>query len=166
MLFQLLEGEAAKPATPSWVSYVLIGVMVVILVGSMIFMNRRSKKRDQEAQERIDAVKPGNKVKTVGGVCGIVVEVNKEEDTFVLETGTEEHGKCYMKFLRQAIMDSDAVVVKADKTEKIGAKEISENTEKAEETEETPVAETEPVKEEVAETKPEKVEEPAKKQKN
>ncbi len=97
----------------SILSYVLIGVLVVVLVVSMILMNRRSKKREQEAQALIDAVKPGNKVKTIGGICGIVVEVNREEDTFVLETGTETSGKSYMKFVRQAILESDAVVEKA-----------------------------------------------------
>ena len=97
----------------SIVSYILIGVLVVVLIGSMILMNRRSKKREQEAQALIDAVKPGNKVKTIGGICGIVVEVNPEEDTFVLETGSETSGKCYMKFVRQAILESDAVVEKA-----------------------------------------------------
>ena len=124
MLFSLL--EEAAPKNNSWVSYVLIGVLVVILIVSMILMNRRSKKREEEAKKLIDAVKPGNKVKTIGGVCGIVVEVDPEEDTFVLETGSEASGKCYMKFVRQAILESDAVV---DKTEAPADKE-----EKAEET--------------------------------
>lgn len=105
----------------SILSYVLIGVLVVVLVVSMILMNRRSKKREQEAQALIDAVKPGNKVKTIGGICGIVVEVNPEEDTFVLETGTETSGKSYMKFVRQAILESDAVVEKAAPAKEVKA---------------------------------------------
>ena len=99
-------------------SYALIGVMVAVLIVSMILMNRRSKKRQQEAQDLIDAVKPGNKVKTIGGICGIVVEVDPEEDTFVLETGTEKSGKCYIKFVRQAIFESDAKLEKEEKAEK------------------------------------------------
>lgn len=121
------------------VSYVLIGVMVAILIVSMVLMNRRSKKRQQEAQDLIDAVKPGNKVKTIGGICGIVVEVDPEEDTFVLETGTETSGKCYIKFVRQAIFESDAQLEKAEKAEKV---EKPAGEEKAEE----PAVE-EPVKE-------------------
>lgn len=112
------------------VSYVLIGVMVAILIVSMVLMNRRSKKRQQEAQDLIDAVKPGNKVKTIGGICGIVVEVDPEEDTFVLETGTETSGKCYIKFVRQAIFESDAQLEKAEKAEKV---EKPAEEEKAEE---------------------------------
>lgn len=122
------------------VSYVLIGVMVAILIVSMILMNRRTKKRQQEAQDLIDAVKPGNKVKTIGGICGIVVEVDPDEDTFVLETGTETSGKCYIKFVRQAIFESDAKLEKDEKAEKVTeaeepaeeepAKEITEAAEK------------------------------------
>ncbi len=105
-------------------------------------MNRRSKKREQEAQAVIDAVKPGNKVKTIGGVCGIVVEVNAEEDTFVLETGSEASGKCFMKFVRQAILESDAVVDKnAKKAENAPAEENVPEEENAAAAEETPAEE-------------------------
>lgn len=117
MFFSFLADEAS-PNQNQWVTYVLIGVLVVVLVVSMVIMNRRSKKREQDAQKLIDAVKPGNKVKTIGGICGIVVEVDPEEDTFVLETGTESSGKSYMKFVRQAILESDAVVETTDKGSK------------------------------------------------
>ncbi len=134
-------------------SYVLIAVLVVILVVSMILMNRRSKKREQEAQALIDAIKPGNKVKTIGGICGIVVEVNAEEDTFVLETGSETSGKCFMKFVRQAILESDAVVEK--KTEaKSEAKEEPASEEQSEP--ETTVVDEAPEKETPAEDKQDK----------
>lgn len=116
MIFSLLDGEASTSANSqnAWVSWVLIGVLVVLLIGSMFLMNRRNKKREKEAQDRIDAVKPGNKVTTIGGVSGIVVEVNPEDNTFVLETGSEACGKCYMKFIRQAIYETDAVAEKAE----------------------------------------------------
>ena len=136
MLFSLLEETPAAPENNGngWVSYVLIGVLAVILIVSMIVMNRRSKKREQEAQDLINAVKPGNKVKTIGGICGIVVEVNESDDTFVLETGSETSGKCYMKFVRQAILESDAVAPKTDSTKKEKAEESAEApAEKAEE---------------------------------
>lgn len=110
------------------VSYVLIGVLVAILIVSMVLMNRRSKKRQQEAQDLIDAVKPGNKVKTIGGICGIVVEVDRDEDTFVLETGSETSGKSYIKFVRQAIFESDAVLEKDEK----GGKEAQEDKQEEE----------------------------------
>lgn len=125
MIFSLLEGEASSGTNSqnAWVSWVLIGVLVVLLIGSMFLMNRRNKKREKEAQDRIDAVKPGNKVTTIGGVSGIVVEVNPEDNTFVLETGSEASGKCYMKFIRQAIYETDAVVAKEAKAEETNSEQ-------------------------------------------
>ena len=136
ILSVLLADETTN--TNNWLSYVLIGVLVVVLIGSMVIMNRRNKKRQQEAEDLINAVKPGNKVKTIGGVCGIVVEVDPEENTFVLETGSETSGKCYMKFDRQAILQSDAVVEKAQPEDKKDAREEQPAEEK---TEEAPAAE-------------------------
>lgn len=146
-------------ASTDWVSYVLIGVLVVILVASMIIMNRRSKKREQEAQELIDAVKPGNKVTTIGGIVGIVVEVNPDDNTIILETGSEDHGKSYIKFIRQAIYESDAVVdkkeVEAKAEEMTGEEATSVNqSEEVAPVEET--AEVAPVEETAEESKPQK----------
>ena len=140
-ILSVLLAEGEQQSTNDWLSYVLIGVLVVVLIGAMVLMNRRNKKRQQEAEDLINAVKPGNKVKTIGGVCGIVVEVDEEENTFVLETGSETSGKCYMKFDRQAILQSDAVVEKAQPADKKEEKKETEEQPAEQKTEETPAAE-------------------------
>ena len=95
-----------------YIMWILVGVIVVGFIVWMVISSKKRKKQEQEAKDLIDAVKPGNKVKTIGGVCGIVVEVNSEENTFVLETGSETVGKSYVKFDKQAIYQTDAVVEK------------------------------------------------------
>ncbi len=98
----------------SWVVVViLLGVMVVF----MVLNSRSQKKRAKETQDMLNAIRPGNKVKTIGGICGIVVEVNKEDNTFVLETGSETTGKSYMKFDRQAVYQTDAKAAPQEKKE-------------------------------------------------
>ena len=47
-----------------------------------------------------------------GGICGIVVELCPEDNTFILETGSEASGKSYIKFDKQAVYQTDAVVEK------------------------------------------------------
>ncbi|MGN1103955.1 MAG: preprotein translocase subunit YajC [Candidatus Coproplasma sp.] len=148
MLLSLLDGSTTTTNANSWISYVLIGVLVVILVASMIIMNRRSKKREQEAKDLIDAVKPGNKVTTIGGIVGIVVEVNPDDNTIVVETGSEEHGKTYMKFIRQAIYESDAVIDKKEAE----AKAAETVTEEATATEEATTSEEVPTETAAEET--------------
>lgn len=98
--------------------WVMVGVIFVLLVAWWVYSSKKNKKKEQEAKDLINAVKPGNKVKTIGGVCGIVVEVDDEENTFVLETGSVTAGKSYVKFDRQAIWQTDAVVEKKDKDAK------------------------------------------------
>lgn len=92
-----------------WSTWLMVGILVVVLVVFMIYNRRSQQKRQEEAQNTINAIKPGNKVKTIGGICGVIVEVC-DDNTFVLETGTEKSGKSYMKFDKQAVYQTDAVV--------------------------------------------------------
>jgi preprotein translocase subunit YajC len=115
MLSLFLSSDTSSTSSNQVVTYVLLAVVVVALVAMWIISSRRNKKRQQEADDLINAVKPGHKVKTIGGICGIVVEVNEEEKTFILETGSEAFGKSYIKFDKQAIYQTDAVVEKSDK---------------------------------------------------
>ena len=123
MLFSLLASasdaatgsSSAAGSGSSWMSWVLIIGLAAILIVFFVLSNRTNKKRQKETQEMLDAVQPGNKVKTIGGICGIVVDVNPEENTFVLETGTEATGKSYLKFDKQAIYQTDATPKKTEK---------------------------------------------------
>lgn len=114
-------GEWFQNYGPMLIIFVLIIAAFVVM---MVFQSKKRKKQEKEAKDLIDAVKPGNKVKTIGGVCGIVVEVDAEENTFVLETGSVTAGKSYVKFDRQAIWQTDAVV----KTEEENNKAVEGET--------------------------------------
>ncbi|MDE7454190.1 MAG: preprotein translocase subunit YajC, partial [Clostridia bacterium] len=124
----------------------------------LLYSSRRRKKQEKDAQDLINAVQPGNKVKTIGGICGIVVEVDNEEQTFVLETGTEKSGKCFIKFDRQAIYQTDAVV---KTTEVPTPSKTEEKVEPVEEKVEVKTEEAAPVAAES--TEPAESEAPAKK---
>ena len=50
----------------------------------------------------VNSLKIGDRVKTIGGICGYVAQINDAENTFVLETGLEEN-KSYVKFDKGAI---------------------------------------------------------------
>ena len=119
------------PKDGDWMTWVFLGVGVLLIVGMFFFNGRSQKKRQQEMQETLDALKPGCKVKTIGGICGVVVEVDRAENTFVLETGNEANGKSYMKFDMIAIYQTDA------KKEAAPAQEAAEAP-----VEEAPVEET------------------------
>ena len=115
MLFNLL--NSASDGTPSGgfdpTSLIMIGVFAVFIIVMMVFNRRNQKKREEEAKTLLDSIKPGNTVKTIGGICGTVVEVC-EDGTFVMETGTETSGKSYLKFDKFAIAQTDAVAEKKE----------------------------------------------------
>ena len=50
----------------------------------------------------VTQLKIGDRVKTIGGICGFVAQINDGENTFVLETGLEGN-KSYIKFDKGAI---------------------------------------------------------------
>ena len=150
MLNWLLEGNGFDPQ--NIIMLVIVAVLIVVIVVFYIFSSKKRKKQEQDAQDLINAVKPGNKVKTIGGVCGIVVEVDNEENTFVLETGTEAAGKSYMKFDRQAIYQTDAVVEKKEPETSEEVKDDNKDESSVENTAE-PVAEVEASAEEQSEDK-------------
>ncbi len=118
---------------PDYVMWIIVAVLIVLIIVFFVFQSRKSKKKQQEAEDLMNAVKPGNKVKTIGGVCGIVVEVDAEENTFVLETGSEQSGKSYMKFDKQAIYQTDAVVEKPAEGDKASKEEKEEKGESSSE---------------------------------
>ncbi len=114
MIWNLLSGTTSSGAGNQgnpWGSWIMIGILVVVLVVFMVFNRRSQKKRQEETMNTLNAIKPGNKVKTIGGICGVVVEVC-DDNTFILETGSEASGKSYMKFDKQAVYQTDAVAEK------------------------------------------------------
>ena len=97
--------------------WIMVGIFAFIMI-VMSFMSKRSqKKRQEEVMKEHQALRPGNKVKTIGGICGVVVEICPEDNTFVLETGTEASGKSYLKFDMQAIYMSDALATQEEPVE-------------------------------------------------
>lgn len=115
-------------------SLIMLGIMVVAIVLLMVFTRRSNKKKQEETEAMLKAIKPGNKVKTIGGICGVVVEVCPDDNTFVLETGTEASGKSFLKFDMQAVYQTDAVVEKQEDKKEEAPVEEKPVEEKVEET--------------------------------
>ena len=125
MLWNLLDSTSSSAnAGGGWGGTIMLLALVGVMVVFMILSRRSQKKRQDEQMKTLDAIKPGNKVKTIGGICGIVVEVCDEDNSLVVETGSEKSGKSYIKFDKQAIYQTDAVAEKpAEEAKEEPAKE-------------------------------------------
>lgn len=76
----------AVAATGSMASTVVMLVMMLVVFYFMLI--RPENKRKKEAEQMRSAVKVGDKITTIGGICGTVVSV--KEDKLVLETGADQ----------------------------------------------------------------------------
>lgn len=107
MFWSLLENGGDTTQSNPWMMYIVLGVVVVIFVVWMVFSGRKNKQRQKEYTEQLEAIRPGHKVKTAGGICGIVVEVC-DDNTIIMETGSETAGKSYIKMDKELIAQTDA----------------------------------------------------------
>ena len=63
--------------------------MLVIMVAIFYFMMiRPENKRKREAEAMRSALKVGDEIVTIGGICGKVVQI--KEDKFVIESGADQ----------------------------------------------------------------------------
>ena len=105
MIYSLLESGTNN--MNSTIGLIAIIVVVLGFAAILFFSNRKNKSRQQEYIEQLEAIAPGHKVKTVGGICGIVVEVC-DDNTVIIETGSENSGKSYIKMDKELIAQTDA----------------------------------------------------------
>ena len=128
-LLNLLAETAEEQTANPWSSYLIMGVLFVAIIGLFIWQSISNKKKQKEAQNMVNSLKIGDRVKTIGGICGFVAQINDAENTFVLETGLEED-KSYIKFDKGAIYQTAPAqgnAVKAEeKKEETPAQEVKE----------------------------------------
>ena len=107
------------------------------MIGLLIWQTISGKKKQKEAQNMLNQLKIGDRVKTIGGVCGFVVEINDAENTFVLETGTDDN-KSYVKFDKGAIYQTAPAQGSAVEAKEEKADAVTETEEPAKAETETP----------------------------
>jgi len=100
----LLETGAEGTGTPEPQigTIIMLIVFAVALVGMFVWQTISNKKKQKEAAQMVDSLKVGDKVKTIGGICGYVAQIDNNENTFVLETGMNGQTS-YVKFTKEAI---------------------------------------------------------------
>jgi preprotein translocase subunit YajC len=75
-LFTLLQAAPQQaPQGSSWSMWIMLAIIFVIMY---LFMIRPQRKQQKELQAFRDGLKKGDKVITVGGIYGEIVEVNEK----------------------------------------------------------------------------------------
>ena len=86
--------------------------MLIMLVGMVVLfyfmMIRPENKRKKEAEQMRNSLKEGDKVTTIGGITGTVVNV--KEDKFVIETGADQ---VRIEFVKWALSSNETGAARA-----------------------------------------------------
>lgn len=72
--------QAAAPAQNSWSMWIMLAAVFVVMY---FFMIRPQRKQQKELQEFRNGLKKGDKVVTIGGIFGTIVEV--KENSLLIE---------------------------------------------------------------------------------
>ena len=87
----------------------LFGVLYLVLI-------RPNSKKKKEGQAMRDNISIGDDVTTIGGIVGRIVAIKEDEDSFIIETGSD---RVKMKFKKWAISSVDTVKEPAEGTAKM-----------------------------------------------
>lgn len=116
MTFLYLLGQTTAPTTAplpsgpqSLLSSPMLPVMVVLAI-FMLFSFNSKRKQDKERQKLIDSMKRGDRVQTIGGILGTIVEVRDNE----VIVKVDESNNTKIKFARSAV---SRVVTEEEKAE-------------------------------------------------
>ena len=113
MLNFLAEGAGAAAGGSSMI------IMLVVMIGVFYFlMIRPENKRKKEAENMRSNVKTGDKITTIGGIVGTVVNV--KEDKIVIETSADQ---VRIEFAKWAISSNDTATAAAQEAAKKKAEE-------------------------------------------
>jgi len=89
-------------------------IMVLVLVAMVAFMIIPQRRKDKKVKNMLAALKPGDRVRTIGGIYGTIVSI--KEDVAILAVGPD---KVKLVFARGAIaqveeqgVEQDAVAAK------------------------------------------------------
>jgi preprotein translocase subunit YajC len=81
-------------------------IMLVVMVGVFYFMLiRPENKRKKEAEQLRSSLKKGDRITTIGGIVGTIVDV--KDDKFVIETSADQ---VRIEFAKWALSTNDSAV--------------------------------------------------------
>lgn len=66
-------------------------ILLAVLVVMFVFNFRARKKQETEMKNKMDALKPGDDIETIGRIYGTIVSIDNDNETILIKTGDDEH---------------------------------------------------------------------------
>lgn len=90
------------------------GLLILLMVAMFAIMIIPQRRRDKKVKDMLSALKPGDRVRTIGGIYGTISTI--KEDTVILLVGPD---KLKLVFARGAISQVDEVGVENEMTQEV-----------------------------------------------
>lgn len=100
--------ESPQPKPPGGM---LLYVMLPLLLVYMFFMFRGPKKKQQEHQKMVSSLSKNDRVRTIGGIYGTVLDVRNDEIVLKIDESTNTKMRVSLQAIATVLTDKD----KADK---------------------------------------------------
>ena len=94
------DGAAARPGS-SWSMWVMLALIFVVMY---LFMIRPQRQQQKKMQEFRSGLKKGDKIVTIGGIHGEILEVNTNDGTALVKVD----GDVKLRFSLEAIQNPGA----------------------------------------------------------
>jgi len=110
-IFTLLDGTAATAdAAPSvsWMDMIPTLLMMVAMVGVFYFMLiRPQRKKDKAVKDMLAALKPGDRICTIGGIYGTIASI--KDETITLYVGAQKTQMVVARWAIRSVEDAPLV---------------------------------------------------------
>lgn len=84
-------------------SIIMLVVLVVLMVGMMLLSIIPQKKRQKKAQEMMNSIKTGTKIRTIGGFVGVIKAIDNQQNVFVLDISANLDGSTLVTIDKGAV---------------------------------------------------------------
>lgn len=66
-------------------------VLGLFLLGMYFLLIRPNSKRKKQEDQMRSSLEVGDEITTIGGICGRIVSIKDDADTFIIESGTDRN---------------------------------------------------------------------------
>ena len=103
-----IPSDTASSLTSTLSTLALPLILIVVVAVMMVVSSRSNKKRQKQYESMLAEIKPGTRVRTIGGIYGTVTKV--QDDVVIVSVGPD---KARLVFTKQAIANIEDAPVEA-----------------------------------------------------
>ena len=98
-------GEVAAATTTAGGEFISMIIMLVVMFAIMYFlMIRPQKKKEKAVKNMLDALKPGDRICTIGGLYGTIASL--KDDTVTITLGAKQNTVVIAKWAVRSVEDA------------------------------------------------------------